>query len=453
MEIVRLTSVIVVTSSPSPTAAYRVQGKVAAQLSTDEKDQFYHLLLEYADIFTDSNDDLGHTDKLEHKIDTRDSPPIHRPVRRLPPHRREEVCELLQEMRRKEVIQASKSPWASPIVLVRKEDGTTQFCVDYRKLNSVTHKDAYPLPRIDDILTTLASSHWFTTLDMIGGYWQVGLSEADREKTAFYTTEGLYKFWVMLFGLCNAPATFQRLMDLVLASLQWTSCLVYLDDVIILGQNFANHMQKLDAVFQHIREAGMKLKPQKCSFLQEKVCYLGHNVSHDGIATDPAKTEKAKMWPVPKLPGSQRFLGFANFYRKFIRDFTNIAKPLHRLTKRTSTFKWTHECQEAFDNLRRKLTTALTLAYPDYAKPFILDTDACDTGIGAVLSQLDSGGCERVVAYGSRMLSKAERQYCVTRKELLAVVVFTNHFRPYLLGKRFVVHSPGSEISKIQKAS
>ena len=294
-----------------------------------------------------------------------------------------------------DVISPSSSPWASPIVLVKKKDGRTRFCVDYRKLNHLTRKDAYPLPRIDDTLNTLAGSKWFSTLDLISGYWQVELDQQTREKTAFCTPEGLFEFNVMPFGLCNAPATFQRLMDLVLAGLQWSQCLVYLDDVIVMGRTFSEHLQNLSSVFSRIREASLKLKPAKCAFLQPEVHYLGHIVSGDGVATDPSKVEKVKTWPTStSTKETQSFLGFASYYRRFIRNFAQIAKPLHKLAERNVAFRWTEECQAAFDELRQKLCSAPVLAYPDFKKSFILDTDASDTGIGGVLSQLDDDGRE-----------------------------------------------------------
>ena len=233
-------------------------------------------------------------------------------------------------MHRKGVIQPSNSHWAS---LGLQEGCTTRFCVDYQKLNSVTRKDAYPLPRIDDTLMTLAGSKWYSTLDLISRYWQVALDEEDREKTALCTMEGLYEFRVMPFGLCNDPATFQRLMDLILADLQLSLCVVYIDNIIILGRDFADHISNLDRVFQYIQEAGLKLKPRKCAFLQDQVCYLGHVVSREGIATDPEKIKKVETWPVPTSAREvQRFLGFANYYQKFIRSFATIARALHRLT-------------------------------------------------------------------------------------------------------------------------
>jgi hypothetical protein len=351
------------------------------------------------------------------------------------------VQELLSDMLDKDIIQPSSSPWASPIVLVKKKDGSFRFCVDYRKLNEVTHKDAYPLPRIDDTLNTLAGSQWFSTLDLLSGYWQVEVADKDRPKTAFCTTEGLFEFKVMPFGLCNAPATFQRLMDLVLAGLQWSHCLIYIDDVVILGRSFEEHLQHLQQVFDRLQQAGLKLKPRKCHFLQRKVNYLGHVVSNKGIAPDPAKIEKIASWPIPNSPKEvQQFLGLAGYYRRFIQDFAEVARPLHRLTERNRPFKWSTECQTAFDKLRDCLCSSPILCYPDFSRPFLLDTDASDSGIGAVLSQLDEGR-ERVVAYASRLLSKPERQYCVTRRELLAVVVFTRHFRPFLLGRQFTLRT------------
>ena len=194
----------------------------------------------------------------------------------------------------KGIIQESCSPWASPIVLVTKKDGTTRFCVDYRKVNTLTQKDAYLLPRIDETLDALSGSQLFSTLDLASGYWQVEVEKNDRPKTAFCTTEGLFEFQVMPFGLCNAPATFQRLMNLILSGLQWNCCLVYLDDIIVHGNNFQEHLHNLDLVFSRIQEAGLKIKPTKCAFLKEKVKYLGHIVSKEGVAADLEKTAKVK---------------------------------------------------------------------------------------------------------------------------------------------------------------
>ena len=217
----------------------------------------------------------------------------------LPPHRKNEVQELLASMLKSGVVEHSSSPWASPIVLVWKKDGSFRFCVDYRKLIEVMHKDVYPLPWIDDTLNTLSGSKWFSTIDLLSGYWQVGVAREDHPKTAFCTSEGLFEFKVMPFGLTNTPATFQRLMDLVLAGLQWSQCLVYLDDVIILGKSFPEHLANLGLVFPQLRTAGLILQPKKYDFLKYKVTYLGHVVSEQGVATDPSMVKKVALWPAP----------------------------------------------------------------------------------------------------------------------------------------------------------
>ena len=408
------------------------------RLTEEEKEQLFALCLEYNDLFATGSDDFGRTTALRHKINVEGSAPIRQQARRIPPFRKDEVKKLLDDMLRKEIITPSQSPWASPVVLVRKKDGSTRFCVDYRKVNAVTRKDAYPLPRIDTTLDTLAGSKWFSTLDLLSGYWQVEVDPNDQEKTAFCTPNGLFEFKVMPFGLCNAPATFQRLMDMVLAGVQWSSCLVYLDDIIIVGKTFQHHLQNLREVFSRLREAGLKLKPSKCDLCCKEVRFLGHIVSPNGVRTDPAKTDKVADWPVPTTRKRvQQFLGLANYYRRFVKDFSNIARPLHRLTEKNCKFHWTNECQTAFDDLRHRLVSAPILAFPDYNREFILDTDASDDGIGAVLSQVQDDGTEHVIAYASRILTKPERRYCVTRRELLAVVTFIHHFRQYLLGRRF----------------
>ena len=421
--------------------------RVGDRLTQEQQEVLYTFLHSYSDIFASSSDDFGRNSLVQHPIDTGDAHPIRQQVRRIPPARRQEVTQLLQDMRHKDIIQPSTSPWASPIVLVRKKDGSMRFCVDYRKLNALTRKDAYPLPRIDDTLDTLSGAQWFSTLDLLSGYWQVEMDPADKPKTAFCTPEGLFEFNVMPFGLCNAPATFQRLMDSVLAGLLWTSCLVYLDDIIVMGTSFEDHLNNLAQVFDRLRSANLKLKPSKCSFACKEVAFLGHTVSDKGVATDPALTEKVDNWPEPQsVRDVQQFLGLASYYRRFVKDFARIAKPLHRLTEKSCPFHWTDECASAFRELRQRLVSAPVLAFPDFRQPFILDTDASDVGMGAVLSQVLDGQ-ERVIAYASRTLSKPERRYCVTRRELLAVVTFVQHFRPYLLGSRFLLRTDHSSLT------
>ena len=425
--------------------------KCGNELSEDQQTQLYNLLLLFSDVFASNSADFGRTDIIQHEINTGDTGPIRQPPRRIPPHFREEAHDMLQKMLDSDVITKSKSPWASPVVLIRKKNGSLRYCVDYRKLNAVTRKDAYPLPRIDDTLDTLGDAKWFSTLDLISGYWQVEMSKEAQEKTAFSTPEGLFEFKVLPFGLCNAPATFQRLMDLVLSGLQWSACLVYMDDIIVYGSTFSAHLHNLAAVFARLRQAGLKLQPQKCFLLQKEVNYLGHVVSEQGVSPDPLKTEKVAKWPTPKsVQEVQQFLGLAGYYRRFIKHFAAIARPLHRLTEKNHKFSWTKECQESFEKLRLLLTSSPTLAFPNFSHPFILDTDASDFGLGGVLSQ-NIHGEERPIAYASRALSKPERNYCTTRKELLAMVSMIKHFRPYLLGRQFVLRTDHNCLIWLQK--
>ena len=404
------------------------------------------LLLEYEDVFSKHPGDLGRTRKVYHKISTGDADPIRQLPRRLPAHRQDEVRKHLDQMLEKDIIQPSDSPWAAPIVLVSKKDGSTRFCIDYRRLNTVTRKDAYPIPRIDDSLDALAGADFFSTLDLANGYWQVEVEPKDREKTAFTTTQGLFEFKVMPFGLCNGPGTFQRLMDTTLAGLQWSTCLVYLDDVIIYSRTLEEHVRRLRDVFQRFRSAGLKLKPTKCHLLKKSVEFLGHIVSGRGISTDPAKISCLQQWPSPACSDQVRsFLGLATYYGRFVKDFARISTPLRRLTEKNAQFAWSYDCEQAFQTLKRKLTSAPVLRFPEFDREFILDTDASDRAIGAVLSQRYEDG-DHVIAFASRALTKAERRYSVTRKELLALVYSMKHFRHYLYGHHIIVRTDHSAL-------
>lgn len=250
----------------------------------------------------------------------------------------------------------------------------------------------------------------------------------------------------MPFGLCNAPATFERLMETVLSGLQWQVCLIYLDDVIVYGKTFEEMLHNLELVFEKLRAAGLKLKARKCTLFSKQVKYLGDVMSEEGVETDVEKVEAVRKWPEPVNKTQVRsFIGLCSYYRKFIANFAEIARPLHRLTEASVAFKWTNECQVAFDALKAKLTSAPILTHPDFSKPFILDTDASQNAIGAALSQIQNGQ-ERVVAYASKVFSKTERRYCVTRKELFAVVTFIKHFRHFLYGRKFLVRTDHSSL-------
>ncbi len=416
--------------------------RCAENLSQSQAAKLAECLQENADVFAMSPNDVGRTGLVKHKINTGTSRPIKQRPRRLPLQQREDERALVQEMLDRKVITPSSSPWASPIVLVKKKDGTWRFCVDYRKLNEVTIKDSFGVARIDDSLDTLGGAKWFSTLDLQSGYWQVEMDEDSKEKTAFITsTSGLYQFERMPFGLCNSPATFERLMEQVLTGLHWEICLVYLDDIIVYGTSFEDQLERLKSVFGRLRYANLKLSPKKCNLFKKEVSYLGHVVSRNGIAPDPGKIRSIQTWPQPTTVTEVRsFLGLCSYYRRFIQSFSAIAKPLHQLTEKNRKFEWTEECEEAFYLLKTKLMSAPILAYPNSSDPYILDTDASQFGVGAVLSQLQQGE-EKVVAYYSRTLTKPERRYCVTRKELLAIVQGVKQFHHYIYGTEFTVRT------------
>jgi len=257
----------------------------------------------------------------------------------------------------------------------------------------------------------------------------VGVHPTDRDKTAFATRKGLYQFRVMPFGLCNAPVTFERLVETVLTGLQWDIhvCLIHLDDVIVFGKSFEDMLKNLSAVFERMQTAGLKLKARKCKLFSTEVEYLGHVVSKHGVATDPKKIDAVKTWLKPSNVSELcSFLVFCGYYRRYIANFSEIARPLHKLTEKGKMFSWSVDCQNTFERLKHCLTTAPVLAHPDFTKPFILDTDpSSGTAIGAVLSQVQDGR-EKAIAFASRSLTKAERKYCVTRKELLALCISPN---------------------------
>lgn len=414
----------------------------SSSLDTSQVQHLAALLRRFSDTFAKHSGDIGRCTIVKHRINVGDSSPIKQGARRLPLHGREEVEKLVTDMRTNDVIEPSNGPWASPIVIVPKKDGSKRFCIDYRELNKITKKDSYPLPRIEDTLEALAGAHWYSTIDLQSGYWQVEMAPTDKEKTAFVTgLGGLWQFKVMPFGLCNAPATFERVMETALQGLTRKICLVYLDDIIVFGQTFEEELANVAMVFQRLGDAGLKMSPKKCNLFQKRVKFLGHIVSSEGIQTDPEKLSVIRDWPTltSKLD-VQSFVGLCTYYRRFVQGFASIAKPLHRLTGEKVPFSWDTECEGAFLELKVRLTSAPILAFPRPDIPFVLDTDASLSGIGAVLSQTQEK-LERVIGYFSRVLSRTERNYCVTRRELLAIVKAMVHFHHYLYGRRFLVRT------------
>ena len=286
-------------------------------LSSPQQQQLNELFKEFQDVFSQDDDDLGNTPLLEHGIETH-GPPLRQPYRRQNPAVHREEMTQVQQMLSSNVIRPSNSPWASPVVMVRKKDGSLRFCVDFRQLNAPTIKDAHSLPRIDDLLDALHEAKWFSTLDLKSEYWQVPIAEQDKEKTAFRTSSGqLFEFNQVPFGLCNAPATFSRLMDQVLAGLHWETCLFYLDDIIVFSSTWEEHLARLREVFERLRHAKLKLGAAKCTFAAKEVSYLGHRVTEGGLLPDPSLLAAIRDIPPPKTATEVRsFLSLAGYYRR-----------------------------------------------------------------------------------------------------------------------------------------
>ena len=427
-----------------------------AKLSEEEKEKATQVFSKWDSIFSKGPTDIGRTKLVEHRIDLTDDRPFKEPHRHIPPALIEEVREHLQEMLNTEVIKESSSPYSSNVVIVRKKDGTIRFCVDFRRLNNKTIKDAYAIPRVEDTLHLLSGAKYFSKIDLRSRYWQVEICEADKHKTAFQVgTLGFYEFNRMPFGLCNAPASFQRLMERCMGDMNLRDCLIYLDDVIIFSATFKEHLDRLEAVFTRLQENNLKLKASKCKFFKSQVTYLGHVVSDAGIQTDSEKLEALKSWPVPKNVKEVRsYLGFTGYYRRFVKNYARIARPLNDLLvghctnnkskgKKPKTkvsravFEWTDSHQKAFESLKEKLASPPVLAYADYQLPFKLHTDASNTGLGAVLYQ-NQGGLDRVIAYASRSLKTAEKNYPAHKLEFLALKwAVTEKFHDYLYGMKF----------------
>ena len=324
-----------------------------------------------------------------------------------------------------------------------------RICINYRKLNAVTNKPTYHIPDSNQLFDALEGAKYFSSIDLSNAYYQCGVEESHTKYTAFNTRKGKFEFVKMPFGLCGAPFTFQKLMNEVLKEENWRECVIYLDDILIYSNTFEEHVKSVSKILSRIQNAGLKLSPKKCHFFCGKIKFLGHVVSRNGLQTDPAKVEKIKKWKMPGTIAELRsFLGFCNYYRKFIEGYAQLSGPLEgalmNLDKKKSENKmnitWNKNMEESFIKLKERLCMPPVLAFPRKDCEFILDTDASFYGIGAVLSQVQDG-VEKVICYASRKLTKYEQSYCITRKELLAVYYFITYFRQYLLGRQFKIRT------------
>ena len=417
----------------------------------EQKESLRELLKNYSKAFARPGEPLGRTDRVLHSIDTGEAEPVKIPYRRLPLAKKVVAEEEISKMLKEGVIVPSTSPWSSPVCMVTKKDGTIRFCIDYRKLNGLTKKNSYPLPRIDETIDSLGGNEWFCTIDLQSGYWQVGMKGEDKEKTAFSSHIGLYHYNVMPFGLCNAPATFEAMMETLLSDLLWKKCLVYLDDVIIFGKTFDECLGNLKLVLERIISNGLKLKPKKCSLFHKSINYLGRVISTEGVKADPDKIKTVMEWSTPKCPKDVRsFLGFCSYYRDFLPGYSKISYPIQCLShwtpgRRKEVFPWGPEQEESFRLVKRLFEETPVLKYPTADGHFILDTDASNESVGAALSQVQ-GGVEVPIAFASNTMSQAQRNYCTTKRELLAVVIYTKKYRHFLWGSDFTLRTDHSSL-------
>ena len=418
------------------------------EIDVNMSDEVKRLICEYADVFSGSGNKLGHYDKIKHVIKVTSDIPIRAKLRRQAPALRVSIREQVKEMMQDRIIRESKSPYASGVVIVRKPCGKPRFCADFRGINSITVHDSFPIPNAADLFDTVGDKKpvIFSSLDVFSAYWQIEMEEESKKYTAFITADGLYEFNRCPFGLVNSGATFCRAMSEILRHLEWDFLVLYLDDVVIFSSSVELHLSHLQIVLDRFRQVNVRLKTTKCRLFRKSVKFLGHVLSSEGIQVDPGKTQTWREYPVPKNVKQVRsFIGGVSYYRKFIRSFSVKAYPLHNLLKQNVKFVWSEACQKAFECLRDELLCPPILSYPDFQGPeFLLQTDACHTGLGYMISQVQDGG-ERIIAFGARSTTKAERSYGITDLEALGVIEGVKHFHSYLFGRRFTVvvdHQP-----------
>ena len=423
--------------------------QIDSELSDDRREEMLKLLWEYKELFLQPRR-LGVAKFPPHDIEVTTSKPLSQQPYRVGPDKNEEIARQVQKLIDLDCVEPSTSPWASPVVLVKKPDASWRFCVDFRALNAHTVRDVYPLPRIQDTLHMLGGQRYFSSLDLLSGFFQIPLSAAAKPKTAFITPQGLFQFKVLAMGMANSPAVFQRGMNEVLAGLINICCICYVDDILIFSPTWEKHLDNLRAVFERLRAARLFVKPTKCSFGACRLQYLGHEIAEDGLRPAPKHVKAVQDFPTPRTKTALKsFLGLASFNRLFIENFAVISAPLRQLlrmevspdltlpmtmdmqgTVRPNTL-WDEDCDKAFKHLKKALSTAPVLGYPDWTKSFTLRTDASIEGLGAVLRQDD-----RVIAYLSRSLTPAEARLDVRELECLAVLYACESLRPYLQNNR-----------------
>uniref|UniRef100_A0A453IXZ7 Reverse transcriptase domain-containing protein n=1 Tax=Aegilops tauschii subsp. strangulata TaxID=200361 RepID=A0A453IXZ7_AEGTS len=402
-------------------------------------------------VLDDFADVLGEPKKLpphrqyDHAVTLVDgAPPANGRPYRYSPLQKDESERQVEEMLQSGVITHSVSPFAAPVLLVKKKDSTWRFCIDYRRLNDITIKNRFPLSIVDELLDELAGAAYFSKLDLRAGYHQIRMREEDEHKTAFKTHHGYFQFRVMPFGLTNAPVTFQCLMNAIFGKHVRKFVIIFLDDILVFSGTLEEHVEHLWQVFELLRQHELFVKASKCSFAQDSIEYLGHIISKEGVATDADKTQAMLQWPIPTTATELRgFLGLTGYYRKFVARYGIIAKPLTNLLTKKG-FEWSEQAQTAFDLLKRAMASTPVLAVPDFDKPFVVETDACDTDIGTVLVQEG-----HPVAYFSKALGARNQKLSAYEKEFLAVMTVVEKWRAYLQRGPFTILTDHKSLSNL----
>lgn len=420
-------------------------------LTVEQRNTVDDLIKQFRDISYEEKG-LGRTSLIQHTIDTGDAAPIRQRYYRMSPEKQRIIIKQLDDMLKDDVIEPCESPWSSPVLLTPKKNGELRFCLDSRKLNSITRRDAYSLPYISEILDNLRDAKFLSSIDLSKSFWQILISKEDRCKTAFYIpSRGTFQFKSMPFGLTNAPATQQRLVDFLFYGPEFEhKVFVYIDDIIIVSESFEHHIFLLNKVLEKLKLANLTINSEKSKFFRQELKYLGYVVDSNGLRADPDKINSILNYPTPSNRKEvRRFIGTASWYRRFIPNFSQLASPLNKLTsqgKKAPPFVWSKEADVAFTRLKGFLVSAPILSCPDYSKPFEVHTDASDHGLGAVLTQT-LGSEEKVIAYMSKSLSKQERNYSATEREALAVLTAIEHWRCYLEnGLKFTVFTDHSSL-------
>lgn len=441
-------NVIDVNKSQLNTAERKEQIRDLINLShcnEEEEQTILKICFEYHDVFQLKGDRLSVTPAAIHKIPLLPGTnPINSKPFRLPFYQKENLEEEVQKLLKDNIIQPSKSPWCSPILLVPKKPDASgkrawRLCIDFRNINEKTIMDAYPLPLISELLDSLGRATVYSSLDLDRAYWQIRMDPEDQEKTAFKANGRLYEWLRMPMGVKGAAPTFQRMMNNVLTGLQGEICLVYIDDIIVYGSSLNDHNEKLRTVLKRLIDYKLKIKPEKCQFLRKEISFLGHVVSKAGLKPDPKKIEAVLKYPIPRTQKEiKSLLGLFSYYRRYVPLFSQIIRPINRLLQKDVPYEWTRECNEAFESIKRKLTSSPVLIFPDFDKQFIIRTDASQFAVGAILSQGKIRE-DLPICYMSKSLNKHEIKYATVEKELLAIIYAVRYFRPYIYLRKALI--------------